>query len=688
MRRHRRVAATAAAFALALTIGLVPALAPAPVAAARPDLTLVGHTTYTVLPDQGRVAVSVRLRATNHLRDTATRRFFFRTAFLTVLPGTTRFRISGGNGTPKVAVAQERADYTNLRIDLGANLAAGRSTTLNLTFDIVDPGGAPDRSIRISPSIVSFNAWAYATPDTPGATVTVLMPEGYNVAVGRGPLEGPTTTRSGDQAWTSRPLDRPLDFVADVVGDRLAAPVDTTRDVVTPNGTLSVIVRSWPDDAGWRDRVLDLVDRALPELEAAIGRPWTIEGPLVIEESLARGTDAFAGVFDPTAPRIEVSFAASDAVILHELAHAWFNGALVADRWAAEAFAAHYADVAAAEIGLATAPREPIDPDAAVAIPLNAWGSGEEPEAEAYAYAASFELAGAIADRVGDEQLRRVWQRASEGVVAYPARADIDPLTDADADRDPGPPDWRALLDLVEEESGQALDDLWRTWVTRPEDIPVLDQRGVARAAYERARSAAEPWRLPGTVREAMRAWRFDVAGELLPQAELVLERRDALATSAAAAGVTLPDRLQRAFEGPTGLEAALTEAELEQDIVDALLSAEAARPASPDAGEQLMIFFGLLATDPEGRLGLAKTALAVGDVQTAYVAALAAEAAWVDAADLGRTRLVSTVLLTLALLLLASLIRQRRRRLVADAGAKAGAAKPTTDQPAVTTDG
>jgi hypothetical protein len=57
--------------------------------------------------------------------------------------------------------------------------------------------------------------------------------------------------------------------------------------------------------------------------------------------------------------------------------------------------------------------------------------------------------------------------------------------------------------------------------------------------------------------------------------------------------------------------------------------------------------------------------------METAYVAALAAEAAWIDAADLGRTRLVSTVLLTCALLLLASLVRQQRRRVLADAGAK-----------------
>jgi hypothetical protein len=686
MRRIARVAAASVVLALALAMGLVPALAPARVAAARPDLTLIGHATYDVLPEDGRVAVSVRLRATNHLRDTVSRRFFFRTAFLTVLPGTSNFRISGGNGKPKVSVAQRKVDYTNLKIDLGANLAAGRSTTLTLTFDVDDPGGAPDRPVRISPSIVSFNAWAFATPDTPGATVTLRVPAGFNVAIGRGPLNGPTTTKSGEQEWTSGPIEEPLEFVADVLADQVGTPVETTREIALTNGPASIVVRSWADDTAWRDRVLGLVERALPLLEDRIGVPWPVEGALVVEESLSRGTDGYAGLFDPAAPRIEVSYAASDAIVLHELAHGWFNGSLVADRWAAEAFASYYADEVAVGLGLAVAPPEPVDRLAAVAIPLNAWGEAAPPETEAYAYAASLGLARAIAERAGVEGLRSTWSLAAAGVPAYPPDPGVDPMTDPGAiEQAAGPPDWRALLDLLEGASGQPLDDLWRTWVTRPEDVAALDDRGPARAAYERTLEAALPWQLPPAIRGAMRAWRFDVAIAQLPQAEAVLAQRDALQASAAAAGLTLPDRVRVSFEGTDGVEAAATEAEFEQGIVDAIAAAEAARPTTSDPGEQAMIFIGLIAVDPAARLDLARTSLAAGDIETAYIAAIAAEAAWVDAADLGRTRLVSTVLLTFALLLLSSLVRQRRRRVLADAGAKA--AVPTTEKAAAPTD-
>jgi hypothetical protein len=666
--------ALAATLALALVVGVVPALAPAPVAAARPDLTLVGQATYDVLPDEGRVAVTVRLRATNHLRDTVTRKFFFRTAFLTVLPGASHFRITGGSGRPRVTVAQDREDYTNLRIDFGADLGAGRSTNLTLTFDIVDPGGAPERPVRVTPSLVSFNAWAFATPDTPGASVTVLAPAGYNVSIGRGPLEGPSTTKSGDQEWTTGALDKPLDFVADVVADRLGALAQAPHQIVLANSAVAIVVRFWEDDTAWRDRVIGLLDRALPALEDAIGTPWPIKTPILVDESLSRATDGFAGLFDPTSPRIEVSYAASDAVILHELAHAWFNGSLVADRWAAEAFASYYADVVAKDLGLAPSAPDPVDPAASVAIPLNAWGEAAPPETDAYAFAASLQLATTIADRVGSDGLARAWARIGAGIPAYPANPILDPLSDPEREDGAAPPDWRGLLDTLEVVSGQPLDDLWRTWVLRPEDVPALEARAPARAAYEQAVAAAGSWRLPPVVRESMRAWRFDVAGTLLSDVATVLARRDALEAAAAAAGLTLPGRLRETFEGSAGLDAAEAEAEFEQSIVDAMAAAEAARPITADLGEQALTYIGLIASDPDGRLALARTALAAGDIETAYVAAAAAKAAWVDAADLGRTRLVSGILLTLAGLLLASLIRQRRRRVLADAGAKAAA--------------
>lgn len=643
--------------AAALVLGLVPALAPAPVAAARPDLTLVGATTYHALPEEGRVAVTTRLRATNHLRDTVARRFFFRIAFLSVLPGSSNFRISGGNGSPEVTVRSVTDEVTNLRIDLGANLAAGRSTNLTLTFDLRDTGGAPDRPVRISPSLITFSAWAFATPDTPGASVEVRLPVGYNMTIGRGPMSGPEPEGTTHQRWSSGTLEAPLEFVADVAADRPAEYVETTRTIQLANGPVDVLLRAWPDDTAWRDRVGGLVERALPVLEREIGLPWPVNGPLVVHEALVRGTGGFAGLFDPAERRIEISYAAPDVVVLHELAHAWFNGRLVADRWAAEAFASFHADLVAGELGLGPLAPPPADP-AAERIPLNAWGpSGTEtPTSEAYAYGASLDLANAIAGRAGPDALRRVWARAASGVGAY--------ADDAPTDEPPaGPPDWRGLLDLLEEETGEAFDDLWRTWVARPEDLGALDARAATRDAYASSEFLAGEWRLSPTIREAMRAWQFDVADGLLLAADAVHAQRVTLESSAAAAGLALPDTVRTAFEGAGGPAAAAAEASAEQVTVEAIVAARSAKPTDIGVGEELIAGVGLLTEQPEVQLAAAIAALAAGDLQTSYAAAGEAEAAWSNAASVGRSRIVSTALLLVALALFVSLVRQAMRR-------------------------
>jgi hypothetical protein len=649
--------------AILLTVGFVPALAPAPVAAATASLTLVGAAAYDVIPTEARVAVSVKLTATNRLKDTVARRFFFRTAFVTVLPGSSGFRIAGGSGSPKVSVSAATATYTNLKIDFGANLAAGKSTTLTLTFDVKDPGGAPDRPVRISPSLVTFAAWAVATPETPGATVSVRFPSGYSVTIGRGPLDGPITDGVDHERWSSGAIAKPLDFVADIAADRPADYVETTRSVPLAAGPAEVVLRAWPDDTAWRDRVGSLVERALPILEREIGVPWPIDGPLAVQEALVRGPSGYAGLFDPGERRVEVAYAASDGIVLHELAHAWFNGRLVADRWTAEAFASYYAEVAAKELGLApAAPTPPASPDAA--IPLNAWGpSGSQDAAsETYAYAASLELARAVAERAGPDALRSVWSRAAQGLGAYQP----DP---AGTEKAEGPPDWRGLLDLLEEASGKDFVDLWRSTVTRPQDLQALTDRAAARAEYEGSASLAGEWRLPPTIRDALRAWRFDLAHEMLVVADGIQAQRVKLEQAAAAAGVTLPNTLRATFEGTGGLAAAAAEATAEQATVEAITAAQSARPQVQGIPDQVFVAIGLVGTSPEVDLGRAHVALKDGDLQTAYGAAQDADAAWTRASGVGRSRIVSLVVLLVALILFAGLVRQQRRRKPATPG-------------------
>lgn len=647
----------ALSLAFAAAIGIVPALAPVPVAAAPPKLTIVGETTYDVLPEENRVAVTVNLTVTNRMKNTSTRRFFFRTGFLTVLPGTSGFNVSGGSGTPKVSVSSKTETYTNLRINFGANLAAGKSTTLALTFDLKDPGGAPDRPVRISPSLVSFAAWAFATPGTPGATVAVRFPPEYNVSIQRGPLTGPVPDPTGDLVWSSGELDTPLDFIADIAADRPTDYAETSVAVDLAEGPAAILLRSWPDDPAWRDRIRSLLERALPILEREIGVPWPVDGELAVDEALVRATGGYAAVFDPSDRRIEIAYAAPDGLVLHELAHAWFNGRIVADRWIAEAFASYYAGLAAAELGVdPAAPTLPEEPSPA-AIPLNSWGPSTtaDPASETWAYAASLEVARLIAERAGPDRLKAVWAKAARGVGAYqPDPAAAEPAS--------GPPDWRGLLDLLETGTGAGFDDIWRSWVARPSDVPVLDDRAATRAAYDASVALAAEWRLPPSIRDAMRAWQFETARELLAAADAVQAQRSELEAAAAAAGATLPDTLRITFEGAGGLTAAAAEATAEQAAVDAISAAQAARPREAGPGERLIIGVGMLLTDPEAQLQDSLTSLAEGDLAAAYAAAQSADAVWSGAAQVGRNRILSAVLLAIALLLLLGLVRQRRR--------------------------
>jgi hypothetical protein len=142
-----------------------------------------------------------------------------------------------------------------------------------------------------------------------------------------------------------------------------------------------------------------------------------------------------------------------------------------------------------------------------------------------------------------------------------------------------------------------------------------------------------------------------------------VAAERDALVTAATAAGLQLPDRLRTAFEGDVGVDAAAAEAHAEQAVVDAIVQARASAPQQPGIGEELIIGIGLLGATPAADVDAAAAQLAAGDIELAYGSAVRAEAAWAGAPRVGRSRIVSTVLLVVALVLLAGLLRQQRQQ-------------------------
>ncbi len=645
------------------------------VRAALPDLTIVTNARYDVQPDDRRVRVTVDMTLQNRLRDTASRRFYFDRAFIAVLPGTTGFRVSSSGRSPSVRATQRNKDFTLLRISLGQRLFSGRSANYRLTFELRDTGGASTRDVRVGTSLASFPVWAFASDDTPGSRVTVIFPKGYTVEQETGSFPEPEIdAETGRTIFRSGRLDDPLRFFAYFVADRPGAYEEQEVSANVGETPVDVVVRSWPEDPEWAERIAGLFERGLPALEKRIGVGWPRDGGLVVQESVSRSTGGYAGLFNPTSGEVEVAYYADDFVVLHEAAHAWFNGELLVDRWALEGFASYYALEAAEDLGIEATGDELTDELREARIPLNAWGpvGREERATEDYAYAATLAVARLIAERAGDDSLADVWQAASDRAGAYqPPQATDAATTGGDDTGSPGnaetvtgPPDWRSLLDLLEEHTDQTYGDLWREWIIRPDDAALLTERDAARNRYAAVIDQAAGWSLPRPIRDAMRAWQFEAATDLLDEAAEILEGREEVSAAATDAGLTTPDSLQTAFEGDDGFGDARTQIDAQLETIDRYVEAEAARPVNPDP----LVELGLWDATPEADLAAASEAFAAGELQVSATAADTARQTWLTAGEVGQGRAlvmaaIAVGLLLALILLLVGLVQRRSRR-------------------------
>jgi hypothetical protein len=220
-------------------------------------------------------------------------------------------------------------------------------------------------------------------------------------------------------------------------------------------------------------------------------------------------------------------------------------------------------------------------------------------------------------------------------------------------------PDWRGLLDLLETRTDAAYDDMWRTWVIRPEEAALLDQRATARAAYAAAVIDAGEWELPRAIRTALDRWQFGEAMAMIGRARAVLSARSDLAADAAAAGLILPSTLREVFERQ-GQEAAQAELAAESAAIERIASDARAEPDDPG----IVASIGLLGDDPAANMAQARTAFSSGDLAGAVAAAGRARDTWLGATDAGRGRLAIAAagLAAFGLLLLAWSRRRRPR--------------------------
>ncbi|MFM2105203.1 MAG: hypothetical protein RL338_235 [Chloroflexota bacterium] len=673
---------TGAAALLCATL-LLPAAA-AVVRGAGPGLTLVGAATYLVRPEERRVRVVVDLEVTNRLADTVAGSFYFERANLAVLPGaanpTVVLRGAGAasGGAPSVSIAATAKTHTLLAIGLGRRLGSGETLSLRLRFDLPDPGGAPTRPVRVGSSLVAFPVWAYASSGTGGSSVRVVFPPGFRVTVAAGELPEPTSSTTGETIYRTGPLATPLAFYAYLRADRPADLVATTRTTSVGGRPVTLTIRAWPEEGAWAERTGEIFAAALPLLGEAVGLPFPGEA-LAIEQASDRATGGYAARFEPSTGTVRVAYDARPLVPVHEAAHAWFNGGLIRERWANEGFAAAYAALVAPALGIAAPPAGLTPALTAAAIPLNAWGGVGESSSgtEDYAYAAAALLADAILERAaragtvplpadatagavataGAAALRPVWAAVAAGEAAY-LRRTVPVALAAGPDGPRGgaivepaapeatPPDWRVLLDLLEERTGARYDDLWRRSVVRLGEEQLLNERAAARRSYEALIGAGDGWAPPVAVRRALGAWRFETARELIAGAGRALERRDLVDAAAAAIGLEPAAAGRLAYEGEAGPDAALGRLGDELAALE-VLAATGELAAAADGrrdGAALLTFVGLLGAAPAAELGAARDAYEAGRLEEAVRRAATAARALDGAEERGLRRLLGAL--------------------------------------------
>ncbi len=662
--RHRRARVTAAAARLGVALLAIAALTlrpGPPVRAAADGLALVTQTTYIAAPADGRIHVSIDASATAMTPDTDTGRTYYTGLSLVIQPGATSAAAASAIGNPlPVTVIEANDDVTVIDITFDREVAYRERYPFTVSFDLPDPGGQPNRDVRVGSSLVAFPVWAFGSPDTPGSQVEVIVPSGYTPIVEVGELVPGGQGIGGSTVLRSGQIIDALGWFAYVTAEAPGAFAEQQLDLTIGSEPAEVRIRGWEDDAAWSERMAEWMRGGIPELARIIGLPWPIRTDLEIEEAATGRLGEYAGVYDDLNERIQIRYDADAFVALHEAAHAWFNDRLIEDRWIGEAFASLYAVEAGTAAGFSV---EPYVLDAGLEahrIPLNAWGEigAEDPGTEDFAYAATYEVARLITDRATIERLQGVWHDIGEHRSAYqPVSPGATPEGSGAVTQD----GWQRLLDFIEEETGQPFDDIWRDWIVTADELPLLDARIEARSDYAATVTAAGDWELPRQVRHVMAAWDFEDAEGLLEDANAVLRQRDDIARAAEALSLEPPARLRSLFVTDGSFDEAANEARLELATLGTIAEATqvVAEPISPVEA------VGLLGSNPQAALDTARSSFEAGDQATAGSAAERTMMLRGDAAATGRDRVVlggaGLLLLDAVALLAVGAARQRR---------------------------
>ncbi|MGK2950509.1 MAG: hypothetical protein ACSLFP_18195 [Acidimicrobiales bacterium] len=654
-----------AALLLSTTSAPAAPAAPAPRTVAVPQRALAGGdglqvestTTYTLDLAATTVRVRYDVTLTNQSPDVVSggfiRQRFFPEYGLGVLAEATNIVATKSDGT-SLAVRTEATEsprFTLAIADLVPNLFHPNSQTLTITYDLPRLPPRSEGLTRLNEAFATFPVYGVGDPGL--TTVEVRIPDHMEVE-----LIGSEMAKSeadGTIVYRAEAIAAPEDFFVDVVARDDERLVRRAVDVADTE----VVVLGWPDDPEWADFVASTVGDGVPVLADLVGIEWPGEDGLEVVETVAPYLYGYAGWFQPYANLIEVGDELDAQVILHELAHLWFNDALFAGRWINEALAEEFSTQALAELGDDPGAPAPVDPAGPGALRLNEWGEvdlqgGDTEAQEVYGYNTSWAVLRRVVDEVGLEPVAEAVQLAEAHLLPYDAETVDTTLLRT--------PDWRTLLDLLEEVAGATTAEaVFRELVVTPEQAEQLDERAAARTGYVALLEAGAGWAPPAELRGAMSDWRFDDANAMVPEVEALYEVRDELASTLDDIDADLPSPLQESFEGARDLDELAVLMDLATTAGEELREAELAR----DAATGPLATVGLLFSSVDDDLGAAHDDLDDGDYEEAADRAVAVQGQVDGAATAGAVRLAAVALLLLAGWFSVHHLRRRRRAAV-----------------------
>jgi hypothetical protein len=660
---------------LAVAAGVAPAIVPTlplpaplvpPVVRAADDIDITTAARYTVQPAAGRVRVVISITAVNRkpnqVAGGGVTRYFYDGVNLGVQPEARGFRATE-SGEPTQVSAADRDGYRLVTVRFLEPIYLGDTARVRLVFNL--PGGAPRSTsdVRVGPAFATFTAWAFGDR----GSVRIEVPSDFRVDIAGDSLVA-EPGRDGLQTWSGTAAD-PLDWYAWISATNEAGL--TSERLSLPAGE-QVVIRSWPDDPRWRDRVRTLLDDGLPGLTGRIGLPWPVDGILQVSEVHTPLLEGYAGFYNPATDEITISEDLDDLTIVHEASHAWFNGSLFQERWITEGLADEYASLVLQATGRGRPGPDKVSRSAPEAFPLEDWPppaairDEAAAAAERYGYAAAWTLVRRIVTRVGEPGMRAVFAAAAAGTTAYPGEGIPEPSR--------LPNDWRRFLDLAQQAADPAtlaagsrtLAELVAQWALDPQQAAELPARETALAAYGRLQDHGGTWAPPGAVRTNLDRWRFEVATAAIDRAETALEIRDEIADLATGASLVPDPSLEASYQDAGSVAELNVMIETATRSLDVLGEVVAARDAA-GAPRDWITELGLDGMDPAAGATEAGRAWETGDLDTADTTAIAVVDALAAAPEAGRNRALLVggggLLVTLVLLVSVALGVHRRRR-------------------------